>query len=147
MIDKEREREIVREFQRQMIEHKINVADIYEISNVVKKRFDIRFKVNLTKKLKEHRENLEKDTNQNQDNSFLQIDGDCKLCGVKGVCHEMLAHHRLGECVNARKDEINSPSQQSSVDKREIVHTKKISDIGENPISDTKFALNKDGGK
>ncbi len=37
-----------------------------------------------------------------EDNSSLQIGGDCKLCGVKGVCHEMLAHHRLGECVNAR---------------------------------------------
>jgi len=32
---------------------------------------------------------------------------------------------------------FNSPSQQTSVDKREVVHTKKTSDVGENPISDT----------
>jgi len=31
----------------------------------------------------------------------------------------------------------HSPSQQTSVDKREVVHTKKTSDAGENPVSDT----------
>ena len=31
----------------------------------------------------------------------------------------------------------NSPSQQTSVDRREIVHTKEISDVGENPTLET----------
>lgn len=47
--------------------------------------------------------------------------------------------------VNVSNQESNhSPSQQSSVDTREIVHTKKISDVGENPILDTKFANSTD---
>jgi len=33
----------------------------------------------------------------------------------------------------------HSPSQQALVDKREVVHTKKTSDVGVNPISDIKF--------
>ncbi len=41
-----------------------------------------------------------------EDNSFLQIGENCKLCGVKGVCHKMLAHHRLGKCVKCTKDEV-----------------------------------------
>lgn len=38
--------------------------------------------------------------------------------------------------------EVNSPSQQTFVDKREIGTTKKISNVGENPILDTIHSQN-----
>ncbi len=34
-----------------------------------------------------------------EENAYLQIGEDCKLCGTKGICHEMLGYHRLGKCV------------------------------------------------
>ncbi len=35
----------------------------------------------------------------NTSNEFLQIGGDCKLCGTLNVCGKMLVHHRLGKCL------------------------------------------------
>jgi len=44
--------------------------------------------------------------------------------------------------LNAKgNNQVHSPSQQTSVDKREVVHIKKTSDVGVNPISDTNNNL------
>lgn len=45
-------------------------------------------------------------------------------------------------------DYLNSPSQQASVDRRDVVHNKETSDAGENPVSDTKEEqIKNEGGK
>ena len=126
-----------------------------EIFDFIKKECDYEWDSKQEKKIQErinHWIDTYEDGVGHPDRRFITKDIKCDLwrdilTSIFEIHNEMIIKKLNDKFANARKDEINSPSQQSSVDKREIVHTKKISDIGENPISDTKFALNKENGK
>jgi hypothetical protein len=64
-----------------------------------------------------------------------------KIEKLKEYLKVFLQPEQVYEVLNVIDKEIfgenHSPSQQTSVDIREIVHTKKISDVGESPILDT----------
>ncbi len=59
-----------------------------------------------------------------EENMFLQIGGNCKLCGVIGVCHKMLAYHRLGKCVEKEKPLIKKKKHQMARDSEIITKGK-----------------------
>jgi len=67
-------------------------------------------------------------------NLIITNEIECPHCKKRIIIDELI--NRIIGWLRKIEDD-NSPSQQTSVDKRDVVHTKKTSDAGVNPVSDT----------